>query len=445
MMKQVKPITKELLKRCADEFENNSANRALACAASKSELSDISFCDTAARKLDMTFSIDLCDSKVTWQKASGRCWIFAALNILREVAAKNCNMDRIELSENYIAFWDKFEKINYFLESVIDSADLPVGDRTLDWILQGISDGGQWDMIVSIIKKYGVVPLSAMPETYQSSNTRVMSRMINRKLREYAIELRSIVSQGKEPWERKEEMLTEMYRALCICFGKPADTFDFEYRDRDKNYFEDRNLTPETFYKKYIGVDLADYVSIINSPTTDKPYGKAYTVKYLGNVVEDSVRHINVPMDDLKAMVVNQLKDGEPVWFGSDCSKFGDRKLGIWDQDSFLYGEMLGGLTFGLSKEESLDYRDSAMNHAMVIAGVNFDENGLPNRWKIENSWGEEAGQKGYFVMSAKWFDEFTYQAVVHKKYLPEDLQTALSEEPKELEPWDPMGSLAGV
>lgn len=442
-MRQAKPITRQFIEACRKDYESDLKYRTLTCAVSKAELPDAAFNGEAARKLDMTFSIDLCRSAVTWQKSSGRCWIFAAMNILREAAAENCGMERIELSENYIAFWDKFEKINYFLEAVIDCGSLPVGDRTLDWVLQGISDGGQWDMIVSIVKKYGVVPVSAMPETSQSSSTKVMNRMLNMKLREYAAELRAMVSRNQDPQARKEEMLKEMYRALCICFGKPAETFDFEYRDKDDHFHRDVNLTPYDFYDRYVKIDLEDYVSIINAPTADKPYGRAYTVKYLGNVVEDPVRHINVPMETLKQMVISQLKDGEPVWFGCDCSRFGDRKLGIWDQDSFCYGEILGGLTFGMTKEERLDYRDSAMNHAMVIAGVNLDENGVPNRWKIENSWGEEAGQKGYFVMSSSWFDEFTYQAVVHKKYLPDDLKKALSEEPEELEPWDPMGSLA--
>lgn len=443
MMMQAKPITRQLLEECARDYEESPWLRTLGCAVSKTELADAAFDGNEARKLPMTFSIDLCDSKVTWQKASGRCWIFAALNVLREAVRKKCGLKEFELSQNYIAFWDKFEKINYFLESIIDTAHLPVGDRTLDWILQGISDGGQWDMIVSLIKKYGVVPKYAMPETAQSSSTRVMTRMLNMKLREYAVELRKLAAEGKDPQPRKEEMLKEMYRALCICFGKPADTFDFEYRDKDKQFHSDRNLTPHTFYEKYVEVDLEDYVSVIHAPTKDKPYGKTYTVRYLGNVAEGHVRHLNVPLDTLKGLIIRQLKDGELVWFGSDCSKFGDRKLGIWDPDSFRYGEVLGGLTFGLTKEESLDYRDSAMNHAMVIVGVNLDENGLPNRWKIENSWGEEAGQKGYFVMSDKWFDAYTYQAVVRKKYLSGELLAALSEEPAELEPWDPMGSLA--
>ena len=184
-------------------------------------------------------------------------------------------------------------------------------------------------------------------------------------------------------------------------------------------------------------------MSVINAPTSDKPYGKCYTVKYLGNLVEGTIRYLNVPMDTLKDLVIRQMKDGEMVWFGSDCGKYGDRTSGIWDQDSFDFEGILGGLTFGLTKEERLDYRDSAMNHAMVITGVNLDENGKPNRWKIENSWGEDRGQKGYYVASDKWFDEFTYQVVIHKKYLSEEQLQALEAEPIVLEPWDPMGSLA--
>ncbi len=442
-MKQAKPITRQLIEACAKEYDADRLSKAMTYAVSKAELTDAAFDGEAARKLNMTFSIDLNSTTVTSQKSSGRCWIFAAMNVLRQAAAKNCNVERIELSQNYIAFWDKFEKINYFLEAAIDSAGLPVGDRTLDWIMQGVSDGGQWDMIVSLVKKYGVVPISAMPETFQSSSTKTMNRMINRKLREDAIELRKLAAAGEDPQPRKEEMLKEMYRALCICFGKPADVFDFEYRDKENAWHCDRHMTPSSFYEKYVGVDLDEYVSIINAPTRDKPYGRTFTVKYLGNVVEGSICHLNVPMDTFKDLVVSQLKDGETVWFGSDCSKYGDRKQGIWDPDTYRYGEALGGMKFGLTKEEGLDFRDSAMNHAMVIAGVNFGEDGKPNRWKIENSWGEEAGQKGYFVASDKWFDSYTYQAVIRKKYLPEELKEALSQEPIELEPWDPMGSLA--
>lgn len=441
-MKKARMIDKELLDKCKKMTAEDSMMRSLGCALSKTDLMDAAYDANAGRKLTMDFSIDLCSSKVTNQKSSGRCWIFAAMNVLREAAAKNCGMESVELSQNYIAFWDKFEKINYFLEAILDSAELPVGNRTLDWLLQGLNDGGQWDMIADLVKKYGVVPKTAMPETYQSSNTAAMNQMLNTKLREDAAELRALVHEGKSTEARKEEMLCEMYRALCICFGNPPESFDFDYRDKDKNYHS-QHLTPQEFYKQYVKLDLSDYVSVINAPTEDKPFGHCYTVKYLGNLVEGSVRYLNVEMNELKDLVIKQMKDGELVWFGSDCSKYADRTFGIWDQDSFALGEMLGGLSFQMSKAQRLDYRDSAMNHAMVLTGVNLDASGKPNRWKIENSWGEDKGVKGYFVASDHWFNEFTYQVVINKKYLNEAQLTALSQEPKELEPWDPMGSLA--
>ena len=442
-MKNAKPITQELISKYSAAYDANPALKTLSVALSKSSLADAAFDERDAAKVDFKFAIDLPTTAVTNQKSSGRCWLFAGMNVLREIVAKNCNTERIELSENYIAFWDKFEKINYFLESIIDTASLPADDRTVNWILSGVSDGGQWDMIVSLVKKYGVAPISAMPETFQSSNTRTMNQMINMKLREYAIELRKIVNSGSCPQKRKEEMLGEMYNVLCICFGKPVEKFDFEYIDKDKNYHADRGLTPLEFYNKYVGIEIEDYISVINGPTKDKPFGKSYTVNYLGNVVGGHIKYLNVEMDKLKELIVAQLKDGEPVWFGSDCGKYGDRTAGVWDIDSFHYSELLGGITFGLTKEQRLDHRDSAMNHAMVITGVNFGADGKPDRWKIENSWGEEAGKKGYYVMSAKWFDEFTYQAVINRKYLSAELAKAYDAEPIILKPWDPMGTLA--
>ncbi len=442
-MQNAKPITPELIAKFSKQYDSDPSLRTLSIALSKTALAEAA-CDVfAAAKNEMKFSIDLKTHGVTNQQASGRCWLFAGMNVLREIVSEKCNTEKVELSQNYIAFWDKFEKINYFLESIIDTAQLPPDDRTVNWILSGLNDGGQWDMIVSLIKKYGVVPISAMPETYQSSHTGGMTQMLNSKLREYAIELRALVNAGQCPQARKEEMLGEMYNALCICFGKPVETFDFEYVDKDKNYHVDRGLTPQSFYEKYVGIKIEDYISVINGPTQDKPFNKSYTVQYLGNVVGGSIKYLNVDMETLKGLIVQQMKDGEPVWFGSDCGKYSDRAGGVWDIDSFHYGELLGGLTFGLTKEQRLDHRDSAMNHAMVITGVNFGADGKPDRWKIENSWGDQAGNKGYYVMSAKWFDEFVYQAVINRKYLTPELSAAYDAEPIQLKPWDPMGSLA--
>lgn len=442
-MKNAKPITAEMIHRFKAEYDADRHAKVLTAAASKTPLSDLAFSPMDAARMENSFSVEIRTRGITAQKKSGRCWLFASMNVMRERVAEKCNLDMFELSGNYLAFWDKFEKINFFLESVIDCADLEVADRTLDWILIGLTDGGQWDMMVSLINKYGIVPKSVMPETFQSSNTRVFESMVNMKLRKDAVELRKLVAEGKDPSVRKEEMLGELFRTLCICFGKPADTFNFEYTDKDGIYHADYDLTPKSFYDKYIQIPLTDYVSVINAPTKDKPYGKTYTVKYLGNAVEGKIRYLNLPMDDFKKLVIKQMQDGEPVWFGSDCGKFGCKEEGIWDPDSFLYGEAMGGLDLSMTKEERLDYRDSAMNHAMVLVGVNLGADGKPNRWKIENSWGEEAGRKGYYAASDAWFDEFVYQAVINKKYLTEEWKKAFDEDPIELEPWDPMGSLA--
>lgn len=442
-MKQAKPLTEAFLTQCKAAYDADPTARLRTAALSKTSLTDAAFSPMDAAKLQDSFSVEVKTRGVTEQKQSGRCWLFASMNVMREVVAERCKLAEFELSGNYLAFWDKFEKINFFLESVVDTALQETADRTVNWILAGISDGGQWDMMVSIVKKYGIVPKSVMPETYQSSNTRSFGQLINRKLRKDAVELRQLVREGKDPAPRKEEMLLELFKALCICFGRPVDTFDFEYTDEDGVYHVDRGLTPKQFYDRYIGLALEDYVSVIHAPTQDKPFGKTYTVKYLGNVVEGGIRYLNLPMERLKDLAIRQLQDGEPVWFGSDCTKYGSGPDGIWDPDSFLFGEALGGLDLSLSKDQGLDYADSAMNHAMVLTGVNLDAEGKPNRWKIENSWGEKTGRKGYFVASDRWFEELVYQVIIHKKYLTPQERQALEESPISLEPWDPMGTLA--
>jgi len=442
-MKNAKPITTEMIERFKKNYEEDQTAKVLTAAVAKTTLSGVAISPMDAAKLENSFSIEIPTRGITAQKQSGRCWLFASMNVMRERVAEHCNMEMFELSGNYLAFWDKFEKMNFFLESILDSADQEVSDRTVNWVLAGIGDGGQWDMMVSLIKKYGIVPASVMPETFQSSGTKELIPILNMKLRKDAIELRKLVQEGKDASARKEEMLEELFKALCICFGKPVDRFDFEYVDKNKVYHVDYDLTPQSFFEKYVNLPLEDYVSIIHAPTKDKPYGKTFTVKYLGNVVEGQVRYLNLPIDAMKELAIRQLKDKELVWFGCDSGKFGSRTDGIWDQNSFVYGEILGGLDLSMTKEERLDYRGSAMTHAMVLTGVNLDRNGKPNRWKIENSWGEDAGRKGYFVASDAWFEEFTYQVIINKKYLTQEWKDALKEEPIELAPWDPMGSLA--
>ncbi len=439
-------LSSEQLQSYNDAYQASERNQLATLALSKSDLNNVAFCPRAADKMRQKFSLEIPTMEVTNQKSSGRCWLFAATNVLRERIASARNIEKFELSQSYLAFWDKFERCNYFLESIIETADRPHDDRTVMFILQtGVHDGGQWDMFANIVRKYGIVPKDVYDETHQSSNTRQMNYVLNRALKIGAAHLRRMVREhrsGEEIQEYKNDLLSKIYGFLASCYGEPPKSFDFEWVDKDKAYHVESGLTPLTFAERY-GVPelLEETVSIIHAPTADKPFDKTFTIRYLGNVAGGRpVKHLNLDLADFKAAIIAQLRDKKVVWFGSDVGHYGDRELGIWDDQSFNF-DLLTGLDLSMSKEDALDYNLSAMNHAMVLTGVNL-ENGQPTRWRIENSWGDEKGDKGYYVCSDSWFDQYVYQAAVEKRYLGQRQKLA-EQEPVMLEPWDPMGTLA--
>ncbi|MCD7817979.1 MAG: C1 family peptidase [Lachnospiraceae bacterium] len=440
-------ITNELLDSFETGFDSDRANALAMNAVTAKGIHDVSRNYQIESNVPHSFSISFEQGEITNQKRSGRCWMFAALNCLRFQIIHKSNIETFELSQNYTLFYDKLEKSNYFLENILETLDEATDSRLIAHLLSApLNDGGQWDMLCCIVDKYGLVPKDAMPETASSSNTGEMTKYMTEKLREYACELREAYRNGctKEFLrQRKDEMLQTIYNMLCICLGKPPKSFDFEYRDKDKNFHRDCNLTPRTFYDKYIGLKLDDYISLINAPTADKPYYTSYTVRFLGNVAEGRpVKYVNLPIEELKKAAIAQLKDGEPVWFGSDVGQRSSRENGIMAL-SVHDVENLFHTTFSMTKAQRLDYGESLMTHAMVLQGVNLDENGKPNRWRVENSWGKEIGKDGYYVMSDLWFDEYTYQIVVNKKYLSKEILDAYAQKPIVLNPWDPMGSLA--
>ncbi|USS87017.1 C1 family peptidase [Fructilactobacillus cliffordii] len=401
----------------------------------------------ANNQLDPVFSVDVSSQPVSDQKRSGRCWLFAALNTMRSKVEGNFNVPKeFELSQVYLFFWDKFEKSNYFLTNVLKTADQPLTDRKVNFLLQTPQqDGGQWDMIAALIEKYGVVPKSAMAETASSNNSSELNSALNTQLRHDAIILRKLVKDGQSEEiinAKKDDMLNEIYRMLVYAFGKPTTKFTFEYRDSDNQYHVDQNITPREFFKKYVNVNLADYVSIINSPTDDKPFNQTYTVEMLGNVVGGQpIKHYNLPIERLKELTIKQLQAGETVWFGSDVGQDSDRKNGLMDTNLYHVDQLMD-TDMSMSKAERLDYGESVMDHAMVITGVDIVD-GKPTKWKVENSWGDKVGTKGYFVMSDAWFSEFVYQVVINKKYLTNQEQEEQAQTPTVLAPWDPMGTLA--
>ena len=393
------------------------------------------------------FSLDLTKDKVSDQKASGRCWMFAALNTFRHKMIANFQLEDFELSQAHTFFWDKYEKSNWFLEQVLATADQELTSRKVKFLLDTPQqDGGQWDMVVSLFEKYGIVPKSVYPESISSSNSRELNQILNKLLRQDAQILRELRAEGAEPAElqtKKEELLQEVFNFLAMNLGLPPRQFDFAYRDKDNHFHSESGLTPLTFYQKYVYLKLDDYVSIINAPTADKPYGRSYTVEMLGNVVGSKpVRYLNVEMDRLKELAIAQMQAGETVWFGSDVGQSSNRKAGVMAEGMH---DFTASMDIRLTQDKAgrLDYSESLMTHAMVLTGVDLDENGKAKKWKVENSWGEKVGNKGYFVASDAWMDEYTYQIVVRKEFLTAAELAAYEAEPLVLAPWDPMGALA--
>lgn len=436
-------ITYEMIEGFSSAFNSDEKNIVGMRAAMKSGLSAAAENQKEQANNPMTFSVEIETGKITNQKQSGRCWLFAALNCMRFQVMQKLDLETFELSQNYQMFWDKLEKANFFLDSVIATASEPLDSRLVAHLLTSPEgDGGQWDMYCAIAEKYGCVPKYAMPETFESSQTRTMVGLITVKLREDAKILREAIHAGKEPETLKKKMLAEIYRILVIALGEPPKTFTFECRDKDKNFHRDADITPKAFFDKYVGLALNDYVSIINAPTKDKPYYKTFTVDYLGNVVGGrTVKYLNLPADDMRSLAIKQLSDGEPVWFGCDVGKLLMRDYGLMGMHTFEYEKLLD-VRFGLDKAARLDYGESLMTHAMVFLGVNLVD-GKPNRWKVENSWGEKSGQEGYYIMTDEWFGAYNYQVVVNRKYLTEEQNAMFDQAPIHLKPWDPMGSLA--
>ena len=440
-----KPLTPELLAGYAAGYRADRERQLASRAFARADVAEASFAPEESFGMKHTFSIDIKTLPAANQERSGRCWLFAATNVLRERIANRLNLESFELSQSYLAFWDKFERANYFLESILETAGEPTDERNVAFILAtGVHDGGQWEMFSNIVRKYGVVPKDIYNETYQSSHTGSMNAVLNQNLKKCAAILRNMARSGRseEALEaEKEKMLAKVYSFLVSCYTEPPKTFDFEYADKDGAYHVERGMTPLSFAEKYVGDLLEKTVSIINAPTADKEFGKTYTIRHLGNIVGGKpVVHLNLAMDEFKEAILNQLKDGKVVWFGSDCGKYAERNRGFWNDRSFDL-ELTTGLDLALTKAEGLDYGYSAMNHAMCLTGVDLVD-GKPVRWKVENSWGEKSGEKGYYVASDSWFDRFVYQAAVEEEY-PGEKAALAKAEPIVLEAWDPMGTLA--
>ena len=444
-----KSISLDMIKSYKKNSSSDSSLKLSRNAATHNEITDLAMDWDEYRKIDHTFSEQITgEMKITNQRSSGRCWGYAGLNLFRIYLGRKHNLRNFEFSQTYFMFWDKLEKSNYFLNSIIETASETWDSRLMMHLLHNpIQDGGQWDMWVNLINKYGVVPKSEMPETYQSGKSMRMNRMITRKLREYAKELRDSINKQKseeEVYALKNTMLSTIYKMLVIHLGEPPESFNWQVRDKKKGFHRFNNLTALSFFKEHVGIELNDLVCLINCPMSDKEYDRVYTVEFLGNVIEGNpIRYLNVEIDVLKNASVESIKNNDPVWFGCDVGKYLHRTHGVMDTKLFDFN-LFYGTEFSLDKASRLEYGESKMTHAMLFTGVDLDSNGKPIKWRVENSWGERNGEKGYYIMSDEWFDQYLYEVVVSKKYLESDIVDLYEKQDAQLlPPWDPMGALA--
>ena len=430
-------LTLQELAEFSANFNVDPKNQVIARAAARSGVLEASYNERVAGRLTRVFSTELPTDNVTNQKQSGRCWLFSTLNVLRHDFGAKHKAKNFTLSQSYNFFWDKLERANLFYEKVIETADKPLDDREVRSYFDFAGhDGGQWHMAISLVKKYGVVPSYVMPESFNTSATNGLASALADKERKDALALRRLAQAGDQEGLEKarKTFLNEIYRMVAIAVGEPPKTFDLEYRDDDKNYHLEKNLTPVSFFNKYFDVDLDDYVVLTNAP--DHEYGKLYHLGAEDNVEGGSpILFLNVPMEYLEQAAVAQLKDGEAVWFGNDVLRHMDRKTGYLDTDLYKL-EDLFDVDLSLSKADRLATGAGEVSHAMTLVGVDEDKGDI-RQWKVENSWGDKSGEKGFFVMSHNWFKEYVYEVVVHKKYLTKDQQELLSSTPVELAPWD--------
>ena len=440
----LRPMDEAYLKRLANATKMEGPNRAIHNVLAAEDAKKVSLNHDILKAHHNFFNHTVEVKGVTDQQKSGRCWLFSSLNILRPVVMEKYHLDEFEFSECYLSFYDKFEKANMFLEDMLDTSELGPDDREVQTILKyAYSDGGFWTNAVALIEKYGVVPKSAMPETFTSQNTDTISNNIVRLLKSDAVKLLKMKKAGKPMTEIRQEkrrMLADIYRIMVLHYGQPPKTFVFRYKDKDGKEHKTKEITPKEFYKEYVGVDLGNYVDLTHDPT--QPTGKLYRIRRTRAMIDGpDLMYANCSIETLKDLTQKSILENEPVSFGCDVAQQMDSKLGIMALKLHDYDSLYGTKLTQMTKAERLLYKEATVSHAMVFVGVDLVD-GKTTKWKVENSWGDDRGDKGYFTMYDSWFDEHVYTIVVNKRFLPEKIQKIFKQKPKELPQWYPLNEV---
>ena len=437
-------ISAQMLAQIEKSQKSGSADKALFNAIANNNIDDLVKNRANAGPVDTHFSVETPSQSIHNQKSSGRCWMFSGMNVLRANFAKaHADSLAVEYSQDYLFFYDQLEKANLMLQGVLDNAKKPIDDPKVQFFFKNpLNDGGTFCGVADLAEKYGLVPMSVMPETFSSENTSKMSRLVASKLREYGLELRRMAADGKSAKQteaRKTEMLSTVYRMLCLTLGEPVKEFTYAFRNKDgKLMGEAKTYTPKSFYDATVGKNLnGTFVMVMNDPR--RPYHKTYEVEYDRHTYDGhNWKYLNLPMEEIANLAITSLKDGRKMYSSYDVGKQLDRKRGYMDLDNYDYGSLFD-TTFPMNKAERISTFDSGSTHAMTLTAVDLDANGKPTKWKVENSWGADYGQKGCLIMTNRWFNEYMFRLVVDKQYVPEQLLKEFDQKPTMLTPDDPL------
>ena len=429
-------ISADMLKEISAAYEGNAADKALRNALNSTPINSLAVSTDNLAMIDTHFSDEVVTRGRTDQKSSGRCWLFTGLNVLRARMIQKHHLGTFTFSQNYLFFYDQLEKANLFLQGIIDTKDLPLDDRKVDWLLSNpLSDGGQFTGVSNLVMKYGVVPSEVMPETLSANNTSQMSTQIKTKLREDALILRA--SKPKEMQAKKVQMLGEVYRMLALCLGVPPTEFTWTRYNSKGEFVSENTYTPKSFYEEFIGEDLENnYIMVMNNPAVE--YGKVYEIEYDRHVYDgQNWVYLNLPIERIKEMAIASIKDNTAMYFSCDVGKFLNRTRGVADLKNFDY-ESLMGVSFGMNKRQRIQTHASGSTHAMTLIAVDIKDD-QPVKWMVENSWGITSGYRGNIIMTDEWFNEYMFRLVVEKKYVPDDIMALMNQKPILLPAWDPM------
>ncbi len=419
-------------------------DKALFNAIAANSIDDLAKNYAAKRPVDTHFSNETPKQKIHNQRSSGRCWMFSGFNVLRANFAKQ-HQDSlcVEYSQAYLFFYDQLEKANLMLQGVIDNARKPIDDQRVRFFFQHpINDGGTFCGVADLAEKYGLVPMAVMPETYSSDNTSRMARIISSKLREYGLELRSMVAAGKKAQDirkRKTEMLGTIYHILALTIGEPVQEFTYAFTDKNgRTLTPAKRYTPKSFYDETVGHSLnGSFIMVMNDPRRE--YHKTYEVEYDRHTYDGhNWKYLNLPMDDIAQLAIASIKGGSKMYSSYDVGKQLDRKRGYLDTENFDYGSLFG-ITFGMDKAQRIETFDSGSTHAMTLTAVDLDKDGKPVKWKVENSWGADNGFGGCFIMTDRWFRDYMFRLVVNKEYVPENFLREFDQKPVMVMPEDPL------